>query len=379
MHFCHIQKLGVAFVSAFIFAALPLAPLSLSPALAQLEMMGSLREEQEKEKQELDSMKQEMNEIKSTINDANSQMNQLRETMSQQGKIHEMHLFAREAMCEIVSGVKVNCMTYNGRLPGPPIRVQEGEIVRIVLHNQLKVPTSLHLHGLIAPHNVDGLPKKDQGLVKPGESYAYQFQAMQPGTYWYHPQVIHQDQKLNGMYGALIVDPKLVSKQVDKDIVFLLGSIRAPSVVKSVTSSTVPAGSPGAGTGAGASGGASAAASSALPTYYIVNGQSAPSIPPLELKRGERVRLRVINAGQEAVPLHLTGHRFSVSGINGGDPLEPHVLRDTISVGPSERVDLEFVADNPGVWSLASELMHQATTNGKFPGGIACVVRYDSF
>lgn len=350
------------------------------PALAQIESYGSLREEQEKEKQELDSMKQEMSEIKSTINDANAQMNQLRDTMAQQSKIHEMHLFAREAMCEIVSGVKVNCMTYNGRLPGPPIRVQEGEVVRVVLHNQLKVPTSFHLHGLIAPHNVDGLPKKDQGLVKPGESYAYQFQALQPGTYWYHPQVVHQDQKLNGMYGALIVDPKLVSKQVDKDMVFLIGSIRAPSVVKSVTSSTVPASSSGTSLpGAPAAASAASAASLTAPMFYVVNGHSAPSIPPIELKKGERVKLRVINAGQEAVPLHLTGHRFSVSGINGGDPLEPHVLRDTISVGPSERVDLEFVADNPGVWSLASELMHQATTNGKFPGGIACVVRYDSF
>ncbi len=341
-----------------------------SPAFAQLEEMGSLMQEQAKEKEELDSMKQEMNEIKSTINSATQQMDQLRETI-QPGKIHEVHLFAREAMCEVVSGVKINCMTYNGRLPGPPIRVQEGEIVRIVLHNQLKVPTSLHLHGLIAPHNVDGLPKKDQGIVKPGESYAYQFQAMQPGTYWYHPQIIHQEQRVSGMYGALIVDPKFVSKQVDKDMVFLLGCLRAPAVVKTVTSQTLPK--------AGAAGAPARPVASPALTYYLVNGNSAPSIPPLELKKGERVKLRVINAGQEAVPLHITGHRFRVSGINGGDPLEPHVLRDTISIGPSERVDLEFVADNPGVWSLASELVDQATTDGKFPGGIACVVRYDSF
>lgn len=361
--------------------------LSSLPAFAQLEEMGSLREEQAKEKLELDSMKREMNDIKSTINDANQQMTKLKETGSkyQAGNVHEMHLFAREAMCEIAGGVKVNCLTYNGRLPGPPIRVQEGQLVRIVLHNQLKVPTSLHLHGLIAPHNVDGLPKKDQGLVKPGESYIYQFQASYPGTYWYHPQIIHQDQKLNGMYGALIVDPKLVSKQVDKDIIFVLSSVEAPSAVKTVTSSAVPK--------APVNAAKKTAPATVRPepmksfgqssgesfVYFLVNGKAAPSIPSLELKEGERVRLRVINAGQQEVPLHLTGHRFIVSGVSGGDPLEPHLLRDTYSIGPSQRVDLEFVADNPGVWSLASELAHQTTTEGRFPGGIAIVVKYNTF
>jgi FtsP/CotA-like multicopper oxidase with cupredoxin domain len=96
----------------------------------------------------------------------------------------------------------------------------------------------------------------------------------------------------------------------------------------------------------------------------------------VELRQGERVRLRVINTAQHAIPLYLTGHRFEVLSINGGDSLEPHVYRDTITLNPSDRVDLSFAADNPGVWSFASEVLEQASNEGKFPGGIACVVRY---
>jgi FtsP/CotA-like multicopper oxidase with cupredoxin domain len=107
-----------------------------------------------------------------------------------------------------------------------------------------------------------------------------------------------------------------------------------------------------------------------------MNGKAAPAIPPIELRQGERVRLRVVNAGQHAIPLYLSGHRFEVMSINGSDNLEPHVYRDTITLNPSDRVDLSFAADNPGVWSFASELLEQASNEGKFPGGIACVVRY---
>ena len=116
--------------------------------------------------------------------------------------------------------------------------------------------------------------------------------------------------------------------------------------------------------------------SSRMLTFYLMNGKSAPAIPPIELRKGERVRLRVINAGSQCVPLYLSGHRFEVVSQNGGDLLEPHLFRDTIAVQPSDRIDLEFSADNPGVWSLASDIPLQATNQGRFPGGIACVVRY---
>ena len=86
--------------------------------------------------------------------------------------------------------------------------------------------------------------------------------------------------------------------------------------------------------------------------------------------------MRIVNAGQESIPLSLSGHRFEVVSVNGNDPLEPHTFRDTITLNPADRYDLEWTANNPGVWSLASERYDQNTKDGKFPGGIACVVRY---
>jgi hypothetical protein len=111
-------------------------------------------------------------------------------------------------------------------------------------------------------------------------------------------------------------------------------------------------------------------------TYFTINGKSAPAIPPLEVHKGERIRLRVINASQQVCPLHLSGHKFEVISTNGSDGLEPHVSRDTVAVQPGDRFDLEFSADNPGNWSLSSILAGQTSNNGKFPGGIACVLRY---
>jgi FtsP/CotA-like multicopper oxidase with cupredoxin domain len=248
-------------------------------------------------------------------------------------------------------------LTYNGKIPGPPIRVPEGQPVRIVLHNQLKVPTSLVFHGVVVPQSVGGLPKKDSGIVKPGEAYAYQFVPSKAGTFWYHPQVINADQKSRGMFGAFIVEPRSGPSE-DKDFTVVLSELNL---------------------GAGAEGTAHPVQplkSATSHTYYLMNGKAAPAIPPIELRQGERVRLRVVNAGQHAIPLYLSGHRFEVMSINGSDNLEPHVYRDTITLNPSDRVDLSFAADNPGVWSFASELLEQASNEGKFPGGIACVVRY---
>jgi len=331
-------------------------------------------EEQAQEKEELRQMRGEAGDIKSTINSAIEQLDQLKNQMTSQANMSELHLFAKEADVELCPGTAVHCLTYNGKLPGPPIRVKEGANVKIVLHNQLGAPTSLLFHGVSAPHSVHGLPRKDQGLVRPGEAYAYQFVAKQAGTYWYHPQVINLDQKARGLYGSIIVEPK-GGQSYTRDLVLMLGEL---ATTGSAAAPRAAAGSPfGAHASSAATAVAGAAAhASGTTDWYVMNGKCAPAIPPIELRRGERIRLRVVNAGQHAIPLSMSGHRFEVVAVNGSDALEPHVFRDTITVNPSDRFDLEFTADNPGVWSLASELVEQSTNNGKFPGGLACVVRY---
>ncbi|MBX3136195.1 multicopper oxidase domain-containing protein [Candidatus Obscuribacterales bacterium] len=367
---------------------------------AQADLMdGDLAEEQAKEKEELRDMKREMDDINSTVDSAMGQLNDLGQKFNNQQNAKEFHLFARESDWETASGSTVRCLTYNGKIPGPAINVVEGDFVRVVLHNQMKTPTSLQFHGIIVPHSVGGLPRTGAGLVPPGQSFVFQFIAKQPGTFWYHPQVVHPTQKQMGMFGAIVVAPKLRSRPIDKDVTLFISEIRkapravsenaAPVATRKVTGQKVSKGAEVSSTPAPATVDAEpsksnfsatawtdGAAPPDLETDYLINGKSAPNIPPIELRKGQRVRLRLINAGQEAVPLQLGGHRLEIVSLNGGDRLEPHVLRDTICLNPSDRVDVEFSADNPGVWSLASEVAHQSTHKGKFPGGIACVVRY---
>lgn len=358
--------------------------LACPSAFADMDFDGDLGEEQMKEKMELQNMKNEMGDVKGTINDALDQLqnlsNQVKEQQRAQANKKEIHLFAREADWETYPGSRVHCLTYNGKIPGPAIRITEGEAVQIILHNQLKVPTSLHLHGLILPHSIDGLPRAGAGIVEPGGTYAYQFIPKQTGTYWYHPQVIHATQKQLGMYGALIVESR-THKPVDQDVAMVLSELVKVPITGGAGGAAAAKGGDGDGSTGDANFNAIALTNGPIPPAnakydYLMNGKSAPAIAPLQFRAGSRVLLRVINACGTAVPLHLSGHRFIVMSHEGSDKLEPQVFRDTITLNPSDRKELEILADNPGVWSLSSELAHQVTRNGKFPGGMACVIKY---
>lgn len=368
----NLRRGFIALVSVFLFFSFT----SLTAVNASLlDEAGSVGEEQIKEKQELGNMRSEMDGITKEIDGALNELQNLTKKYQSNAnaKVFEMHLFARESKCAPLKGQSVNCLTYNGKIPGPVIRVRQGTRVKVVLHNQLKTSTSLYFHGLRAPHQVNGLPRKGAGIVPPGESFIYQFIANNSGTFWYHPQVVHANQRLKGLYGVLIVEPKLRSRPYDKDITLVFSKLSSKKITRTVKSKSTK-------TAKTVSEDVAIAPTSKhdedLEVAFLVNGKQAPQIPPIELRRGQRVKLRLINSSDEVVPVHLTGHKLEVISTNGGDKLEPHYFRDSITLNPSDRVDAEFIANNPGVWSLASELFYQASSNGKFPGGIALVVRY---
>lgn len=359
-----------------------------SPALAQ----DGMAAEQAKERQELEDMRSEVGDIKATINDAMRQMTELKNQMKDQ-HYFEVHLFAKESVVKVASDAQINALTYNGKLPGPELRFQQGDKIRLILHNQLKFPTSLHFHGMILPGSVDGLPRPDSGIVKPGATYAYQFIANQPGTYWYHPQLIHGDQKAKGLFGSMVIEPKGGRTQradtPDKDVTLVIGDIHTEFRSREGKQTAAPEAKPAAGAKPDAASQllsnsnmrlfGAVASESKKPdslTFYLMNGKSAPLAPPIDVRKNQRVRVRIINAGHVAVPMHLSGHRFEVMARDGSDMLEPRVYRDTVTVNAGERVDLEFTADNPGLWALASEVFEQASREGRTPGGIACILRY---
>jgi FtsP/CotA-like multicopper oxidase with cupredoxin domain len=123
---------------------------------------------------------------------------------------------------EIVNkaGKEVMGMTVNGGIPGPTIRFKEGGYAVIYVKNDMNVETSVHWHGLLLPNFYDGVPYLTTPPIKPGETQKYEFPLMQSGTYWYHSHTMLQEQ--SGVYGSIIIDPKVETLDYDKELVMVL-------------------------------------------------------------------------------------------------------------------------------------------------------------
>ena len=111
--------------------------------------------------------------------------------------------------------------TVNGSLPGPILHLKEGHSVRLSVTNRLRVPTSIHWHGIILPFDMDGVPGISFSGIAPGETFVYRFQVRQSGTYWYHAHSGYQEQ--TGLIGAMIIEPANGERiAVDRDHVVML-------------------------------------------------------------------------------------------------------------------------------------------------------------
>ncbi|MDR4468533.1 MAG: copper resistance system multicopper oxidase [Nitrospira sp.] len=112
-------------------------------------------------------------------------------------------------------------VTINGTIPGPLIRLREGQEVTLRVTNLLKEDSSIHWHGILLPAHMDGVPGVSFGGIAPGTTFTYRFPVKQSGTYWYHSH--SGGQELQGMYGAMILDPiEPEPFQYDRDYVVIL-------------------------------------------------------------------------------------------------------------------------------------------------------------
>ena len=111
--------------------------------------------------------------------------------------------------------------TFNGSVPGPILRWREGDRVTLRVTNHLAHDSSIHWHGIILPANMDGVPGISFDGIKPGETFTYQFDVRQNGTFWYHSHSRFQEQ--TGMYGAIVIEPKRPDPVAyDRDYVVVL-------------------------------------------------------------------------------------------------------------------------------------------------------------
>ncbi|MBI2461846.1 MAG: multicopper oxidase family protein [Candidatus Rokubacteria bacterium] len=286
------------------------------------------------------------------------------------GGIREIHLEAREVTWELAPGKRIKAMAYNGRIPGPELRLKEGERVRIILKNLLSEPTTIHWHGVDVPNPMDGVPGVTQEPVQPGQTFVYEFEALPSGTRWYHTHFEEHRQLDLGLYAPLIIEPAEPDPfPFDREHTLVLddwatGTGRPlPSTAEGVAGARggmggmmgrmggMMRGMMGGGM-RGMMGGMMGDAHTPAYDVMSINGKAYPATEPLTVREGERVRLRLINASADHTHVvRLAGHRLEVTHTDG-NPLVQAVEVDAVPIAPSERYDLQFTASRPGAWSL---------------------------
>lgn len=273
----------------------------------------------------------------------------------------EFTLVASEFDWEIQPGTVVRAWGYNNQVAGPEIRVTEGDLVRITLVNELPVATTIHWHGVDVPPEMDGPAGLNQAPVEPGETFVYEFTATPAGTRMYHSHTDVVNQVALGMYGAFIIEPAEQTVEYDQEYVYTLSEWdmeMTPRVAQGLDprgprDSQLRGGELGA-------------------DLFLMNGHTHEAIPPINVREGDRVLVRLINMGNLGHPIHLHGHSFKIVATDGNPvPEAAQLTKDTVWIAPGERYDIEFVADNPGVWMFHCHIENHAAN------GMMSVVQYE--
>jgi FtsP/CotA-like multicopper oxidase with cupredoxin domain len=212
---------------------------------------------------------------------------------------------------------------YDGRVPGPELRAQQGERLRVIVINRLDEGTTVHWHGLRVPNAMDGVPGLTQPPIAPhGGTFPYEFDLPDAGTYWYHPHSRSFEQVARGLAGVLIVE-EAQPLAVDRDVTWALQDWRLTRDAQL----RPDFGNMMDRTHAGRIG-----------NTVTVNGVVAESF---DVRAGERIRLRLANLAVARIfGLEFGSHRPLVIALDG-QAVEPHEPEAGLVVlGPGERVDL---------------------------------------
>ena len=249
-------------------------------------------------------------------------------------------LIASTTVWQTAPGRSVAAYTYNGTVPGPVLRGTVGDTFRVTLVNNLPLPTTIHWHGLPVPNGMDGVPGLTSPIVRPGESFTYVFEVWSPGTYWYHPHADSSAQISRGLYGMVIVDPAVdgTPPLYDQEVLLMIGEYGAGSMM---------AGGMGAAT-------------------LLINGKTAPAIPDVRVRQGDRVLFRIVNTGNMVHPMHVHGLHWLIVATDGF-ALDAPYKKDTLPVNAGERFDGLLLADNPGAWMIHCHNLDHVTDR---PGGL---------
>lgn len=240
---------------------------------------------------------------------------------------------------EVEAGRFVDAWTYNGTVPGPTIKVDVGDRIEVVVHNELPESTAVHFHGVRLPNAQDGVPDITQDPIKPGATYTYRFTATRIAVGMYHSHHNAVTQVPNGLAGT-----------------FLIGEMPVPKGV--TVSQELPLVLDDSGV-----------------IGFALNGKSFPATAPIVATRDQWVEVHYLNEGGMAHPMHLHGLDQLVIA-KDGYPLPAPYYADTILVAPGERYTVLVKADVTGVWAWHCHILaHAENDQGMFGMVTALVVK----
>jgi FtsP/CotA-like multicopper oxidase with cupredoxin domain len=248
------------------------------------------------------------------------------------------HLIAEPVDHEFAPGLRAECWGYSGRVHGPTIEAVEGDRVRIYVTNKLPTGTSVHWHGILLPNGMDGVGGLNQRVIRPGETFRYEFTLVQHGTHMYHSHHDEMTQMGLGTMGMFIIHPRNPTRpRPDRDFAFMLMEWRIdPGTARpnpfEMTDFNV----------------------------FTFNAKVFPGTEPMVAKLGDRVRIRLGNtAAMSHHPIHLHGYQFPIVETDGGQiPDSAQQLETTVLTGIGQARAIEFIANQPGDWAMHCHMTH---------------------
>ena len=249
---------------------------------------------------------------------------------------------------EIGPGVTIKTLSYNGKVPGPLLRLREGVPVSIDVTNTAKAADIVHWHGLAIDYLNDGAMEEGSPMIGAGQTHRYTFTPKPAGTRWYHTHAGAFGNlamgTYSGQFGFLLIEGNQSTPQHDLDLnlaihhwepsfVPMVENMRAQSANMPLTSG-----------------------SDVGYKYATINDRMLGAGEPIRVKKGQRLLMRLLNASAtENVVLALPGHRFTVIAMDG-NPVPKPTSVEVLSLAVAERVDAIVEMNTPGVWIFGSTL-----------------------
>jgi FtsP/CotA-like multicopper oxidase with cupredoxin domain len=254
---------------------------------------------------------------------------------------------------EVAPHKTVKTIAYNGSVPGPLLRMKEGQPVTIEVFNDTGDAEIVHWHGLQIPSAVDGAMEEGTPMIPAHASARYTFTPKPSGTRWYHTHGMAgrnvKRATYTGQFGFFYIDPRSEPGNYDQEI-FLALKEWEPYM------------------SSGGEGGDDSL--DVAYNLFSINDRALGYAEPIRVKQGQRVLLRILNASATITRrIAVAGHKFRVVAMDGNPVAVPKEVQ-ALELGPAERIDAMVEMNQPGVWILG------ATDDHDREHGMGIVIEY---